>query len=194
MTNKKAAIELSISTVVIIVIAMSMLILGLVLVKQIFTSASESVDILDSKVKDSLSNLLGNEKSDVVIKLGTDQTARVKADSNSFGVAIGARTKDGAAIDNPARLKFQLTLDDSSDKNCLKILGKSSTKALFITKLEDYLQFDEFQGSNAFSRVQIKIPKGTAVCTQKIFVDVKDANDFVGRNSFIIEVLKSSFF
>ena len=55
--NKKAAIELSIGTVVIIVLAMSMLILGLVLIRNIFTGATESVDQINDNVRSEIIKL-----------------------------------------------------------------------------------------------------------------------------------------
>jgi len=47
--NKKAAIELSIGTIVIVVLVMSMLILGMVLVRNIF-SPEETIEITDCKI------------------------------------------------------------------------------------------------------------------------------------------------
>ena len=47
MKAKKGAMELSIGTIVIIVLAMSMLILGLVLIKTIFVGAKYNVDTIE---------------------------------------------------------------------------------------------------------------------------------------------------
>ena len=49
--NKKGALELSIGTVVVLVIGMSMLILGLVLVRQIFIGSGEAVELISKNVK-----------------------------------------------------------------------------------------------------------------------------------------------
>ena len=49
--NKKGALELSIGTIVIIVIGMSMLILGLVLVQKIFVGSTNNVDDLNNKIR-----------------------------------------------------------------------------------------------------------------------------------------------
>ena len=61
MKNKKAAIELSIGTVVIIVLAMTMLIMGVVLVRNIFSGATSSVDTLNDKVKGEITSLFSEE-------------------------------------------------------------------------------------------------------------------------------------
>jgi len=64
--GKRGAIELSISTIVIIVLAMSMLILGLVLVKSIFSGAKYNVDQMNDKVKDQISKLFAEDTRAVV--------------------------------------------------------------------------------------------------------------------------------
>ena len=48
--NRDGALELSIGTIVVIVIGMSMLVLGLVLVRTIFTGSTESVKVLNEGV------------------------------------------------------------------------------------------------------------------------------------------------
>lgn len=195
INQKKAAIELSISTIVIIVLAMTMLILGLVLVRTIFTTSTASVDTLSDKVQNEISGLFTDEGADVVVKLGADQTAKVMPDTANFGVAIGARTLDGSAT-NRDRLKYTLKLEEATGKNCMSVLGNTKTEALLTTAINKPLSFDKFQGANAFARVQISVPKGTAMCTQKVFIDVVDTQDNsnIGGNFFIIEVTKAGFF
>jgi hypothetical protein len=193
--NKRAAIELSIGTIVVIVLAMSMLILGLVLVRTIFTGATESVNILDTKVQGEIVKLFSDTGTDVIIKLGSDQTAKIKPGGDTLSVGIGARTRDGTATDRN-RLKYKLTLDPASGTNCVSVLGKSATEALFITPLNQQRTFDAFDGANAFAGVSIKVPKGTGVCSQTVLVDVTDTktNTAVGGNYFTIEVLKEGLF
>lgn len=197
LKSKKAAIELSIGTMVIIVLAMSMLILGLVLIKNIFVGSTETVNELNEKVRSAVSSLFSDEGADVVVKLGSDHTARIKADTTNFGIAIGARTPDGSSTDR-TRLQYKLSLDTITEKSCLKTLGAAKLKELFITPLDKYLPFDEADKSNVFARVSLNIPKGTSACTQKVYVDVKDtapaSNPNVGSTFFVIEVQKAGIF
>jgi hypothetical protein len=64
--SKKGALELSIGTIVILVLAMSMLILGLVLVRTIFKGAQGTVDITDEKVKAEINKLFAEEQKSVL--------------------------------------------------------------------------------------------------------------------------------
>ena len=192
MDNKKAAIELSIGTIVIIVIAMSMLILGLVLVRNIFSGATESVDELNLKVKNEITHLFTEQNKDIIVKLGSGNTARIKQGTDFFGIGVGARTLDGSAADRN-RLKYKLTLDKNGD--CISKLGVKATEDLFITKLNTENSFDEFSGPDEYALIEVKIPKGTAICTQKVAIDVKDSKTNQVSGSFLkIDIIRSGFF
>jgi len=96
MKNKKGALELSVGTIVIIVIAMSMLILGLVLVRTIFTAASESVDQLNDVVREQISETFRDTDKRIAMSL-TNRQANVQKEE-TFGIAFGIRnTETGVA-------------------------------------------------------------------------------------------------
>ena len=187
--NRDGALELSIGTIVVIVIGMSMLILGLVLVRTIFTGSVSSVDTINEQVQNEIQNLFGDSAGNLVIKLGSANKAKVKPGSDPFGVAIGAQHPDGAAITRET-LEYKITLADDSDNNCVRILGKQRAEDLFITRVNTWNKFDKFSGSNAFALIEIEIPKGTSKCTQKVNVDMKlkDVAESSDGDAFILEV------
>lgn len=90
LSNKKAAIELSMSTIVILVLAMSMLILGLVLIRTIFTGATGNVQTMNEKVKAEIARLF-EEDQRAVLHL-PDRIAKMKQ-GESFGVGFGIQNK-----------------------------------------------------------------------------------------------------
>src|SRR3989338_8396680 len=67
MKSKKGAMELSVGTIVILVLAMSMLILGLVLVRTIFSSATGAITEVDKGVKDAISKEFADSYKKLVI-------------------------------------------------------------------------------------------------------------------------------
>jgi len=67
--NKKAAIELSIGTIVIIVLAMSMLILGLILIQKIFFGATDAAELINQNVKTQINKLFNDNQDKTVIYL-----------------------------------------------------------------------------------------------------------------------------
>ena len=198
INGKEGALELSIGTIVIIVIGMSMLILGLVLVRTIFVGSTASIGELNEKVQNEIATLFADEGSDIVVKLGEGQTAKIKAGSDTFNVGVGARTPDGSNVGRRNRLQYKLSLEPGTGSNCVSRLGQRPTEDLFLTSLNLYNSFDQYDGATAFALIEINIPKGTGVCSQKVFIDVKDTDnvnlrDF-GGNFFKIEILKEGFF
>jgi len=89
ISNNKGALELSIGTIVIIVLAMSMLILGLVLVRSIFTGAKYNVESLNKNVEAEI-NKLFNEKGGKTFVYLPDNQAEVKK-GKSMGIAFGIK-------------------------------------------------------------------------------------------------------
>lgn len=201
--NKKGAIELSIGTVVIIVLAMTMLILGLVLVRNIFTGATENVDTLNEKVKNEIVNLFATGDSNVVVKLGADKTARIKQGSGSFRIAIGARKPDTAVdrtISSRDEIQYKLTLDNSPG-NCAAStstsIGPTETAKWFTGGVNVAKSFDTFEGSQALALIEVNIPDGAPLCSQKVFIDVFERvspNTNYAGNFFIIQIEKKGFF
>ncbi|MBU2523470.1 MAG: hypothetical protein KKE23_04260 [Nanoarchaeota archaeon] len=190
--NKKGAIELSMTTVVVIVLSMTMLVLGLVLVRSIFTGATELVDITNEKTKAQIIDLFADEESsDLIVLLGSDKTIKVKADTDLAWAAIAARTIDGTASSRD-RLQYKLTLDQNSD--CLQRNAKAIVESWF-SGIGTYRNFDGYEGDTSTATVKFGIPKATALCTQTVNIDVKDVklNQDVGGKYFIIQVISKGF-
>ncbi len=191
--SRKGAMELSISTVVVIVLGIFMLILGIVLIGNISRNVTISVDNIDKMTNQQLSELFGASGGNIAVSLGPQNTAKIGAGTDSFGIALRATTADGSAVTR-TRLNYKLILDKSSTKNCASsaYLGEQRTRALFITALDTNLQFDKYDGADAYSLIQLKIPKGTATCSQKVLIDVTDTetNQPLGGSFFGIEIIK----
>ncbi len=190
LKNREGALELSIGTIVVIVIGMSMLILGLVLVRTIFAGSTGTVDELNEQVQSEILNLFGNSQGNVVVKLGSAGIAEVKP-GDRFNVAVGAQHPDGASITRDT-LQYRISLADDSNENCLRILGKERAEGLFVTRVNNWNNFDTFSGSTAFSLIEIDVPSGTARCTQKVNVDMKlkEEQQASSGDAFILEVAR----
>ena len=195
--NKKAAMELSIGTMVTIVLLVSVLILGLVLVRNIFTTSTQSVDDINDKVKNEINNLFVDNTDKVLVRLGSDKKAAIAQGTEDFGIAIGAKTYDGSSTTRE-RLRYKITLDTQTNRNCVDKIGERATSQLITTPLGEWQPFDQYQGSQSYARVAFTIPEGTAVCTQKFFVDVRDTEqtgtEFLGGTYFVIQVEEKAFF
>jgi hypothetical protein len=192
--NKEGALELSIGTIVVIVIGMSMLILGLVLVRNIFSGSTNTVNDLNEQVQSEIRNLFGQSTGNIVVKLGSSNTAKVKP-GDRFNVAIGAQHPDGESITSDT-LQYKISLADDSNENCLRILGKERAEGLFVTRVNTWNKFDRFSGSNAYSLIEIDVPSGTARCTQKVNIEMKlkEEQQASSGDSFVLEVTREGLF
>jgi len=192
LESKKGAIELSMTTVVVIVLSMTMLILGLTLVRSIFQGATSSVNTINEKTKAQINNLFANEQqSNLLVSLGSDKTAKVSADTASFGVAIAAKTTDGSAA-TPERLQYKLALDQNSD--CLKKNAPAVVNSWF-SGIGTWRTFLQYEGDTAYTPILFGIPKATALCTQTVTIQVRDTKTGVdvGQTYFIVQVISKGF-
>jgi hypothetical protein len=178
--NKKAAIELSIGTVVIIVIAMTMLIMGIVLVRNIFSGATQSVDSLNDKVKGEIANLFSEEGSKIAIKLGSDKTAKIKQ-GDRLSLAFGASVENPPSTFQNIKYRIQLP-GGSGSASC----DPEQFKFYFVdfgagdftgNPLQTALSpLDDLEGANAFSLLVFDIPDTAPPCEQKVRVVVEDSS------------------
>jgi hypothetical protein len=86
--NRKGAIELSMTTVVIIVLSMTMLILGLVLVRTIFQGAQYNVENINDKVRGEINKLFTEEAQKIVVYLPAEGAKIKQGESYAIQVAI----------------------------------------------------------------------------------------------------------
>lgn len=175
MNSKKAAIELSIGTVVIIVLAMSMLILGLVLIRNIFGGATESVDNLNEKVRSEITNLFAEDSSKLAIRLGADKTAIVKQ-GNRLGVAFGAQAASGQATTTD--MKYTLELMENTDTECRNDFKNYFTDYRFggDFKTTSSFSFETIDGPNGFSIIVLDVPETAKPCEQRIRITLTDSS------------------
>ncbi|MBS3089022.1 hypothetical protein J4402_04600 [Candidatus Pacearchaeota archaeon] len=106
MKNKKAAIELSIGTIVIIVLAMSMLILGLVFIRTIFVTSTDSIKDIDQGVKSKINELFATDKKTIVI-FPDSGLVKIKRGSRDSGFAVAL----GNTADTQATLQYEATME-----------------------------------------------------------------------------------
>jgi hypothetical protein len=200
ITEKRAAIELSIGTVVIVVIAMTMLILGIVLVRNIFGGATESVEILNDKVRAEITNIFAEEGSKIGIKLGSDRIAKIKQGTDNFGIGFGAETKGGGSASDK-QLKYALELSNegcsSFERGGPDILDHEFTSSINGNKATAQKFFEDNEGKNGFVRLIISIPKGTEDCIQSVRIHTYDSDTSpseIASATFRIQVISGGIF
>ena len=191
INSKKGAIELSIGTIVVIVLAMTMLILGIVLVRNIFTGATDNVIEINKGVEDEIKKLFSDEDERLAVRL-SDNTARMKL-GERFGVAFGVNNvKTGETT--VTTFNYEVTIDDPRIReNC----GVSEQEA------QSWVEFNTGTVSVRPGEVSAKsvifdIPETAPLCLTRYKIIVweqgKTRQDLYAETDFFIEIKKKGVF
>lgn len=198
--EKKAAIEMSMSTIIVIVLSVSFLILGLVLIRSIYGVASGSITTIDSKLTSELQKIFTDETKNLVIYSGSNNLVQIRAGTSNFGILVASQTLNNIRIDNASQVQYKLELiDDGSPRSCIKLLTKTRTMALFNDKIGVWLDSYDADGPISRKLIYLTIPSDTQTCTQSVRVTAFDRTsvpegETIGFQTFTIEVLKKGLF
>lgn len=170
--QKRGAIELSVSTIVVLVLAMSMLILGLILVNSIFSGAKYNVDTINSKVQDEIGNLFSEDGRSVVYL--ASHAANVKQ-GEAWGVAFAIRN-NVAGTSQTGKFSYEVTVSDLS-ADC-KGLSKESAASWIKARRTDTVNLSP--GQTGFFLVRLVIPEDAPLCIVPYTITVtKDGQPYV---------------
>ena len=182
MVNKKGAMELSMSTIVILVLAMSMLILGLVLVKSIFTGAKYNVDTMNTKVQNEINKLFVEDEKLVVYLANKKLDIKQGED---WGVAFAIKNLIQGVTGSK---KFEYEVEVNMDSTELK----NNCGGLSINEAESYIKSPKsssltlLPGATDYDIIRFSLPEGAPLCFIRYSIDVKDPTNpssvYVSRN------------
>ena len=155
LRQKKGAFELSMTTVVIIVLAMVMLVLGLTLVKTIFGGAIYNVETINEKVRGEINKLFVTGEQKIVVYLANQQ-ATIKQ-GEDFGVAFGIKNIERglAGVDN--RFTYEVSPSDPDIQTKCGIPGTSTIPWIQTGRI-DTVTIP--QGDTYYGLARFVLPKG----------------------------------
>ncbi len=164
MKSKKAAMEMSVGTIVTIVLLMTVLILGLVMVKSIFSGAVENIDGIDQAVKNEINSLFAEDNTRrIVIYPPTRKVSVKKGEEAGFGFSIrnngqGDETFSYVVGVNEVAQSCQMTEEQAEN---LISLGKTES---YIIPSGDALENPVL--------VTFNIPETASICDIRYGIDV----------------------
>jgi hypothetical protein len=190
--DKKAAMEMTVGTIVTIVLLMSALVLGLILTRSIFKSTTENVDTIDAQLKGEIQNLFGSEGKKLIIGLGGESTATIKQGTDSFGIPFGFAPRAWGANKDGCKYNIELA-PTTSNKACTRNGWTSPKDNIFPGTANQGFDVD---GSVGYALMKIDIPVTIPPCQQRFTILVK-CNGYVGEtttSTFDINVIKKGLF
>lgn len=164
--NKKAAMEMSVGTIVTIVLLVTVLILGIVLVKNIFTSAKGAIDLTDEQLRNEINKLFG-EDTEIAIYPGTRfiEIKQTDTDGVGFGIKNLGAEEDSYAYSVRATPGGKCPANFDSN-NALNLISIGSS--------EEGINMES--GGSIYRKVLFEIPVGTPLCTIRYSIDITSEN------------------
>ncbi len=177
--HRKAAFEMSVATIVTIVLSVTLLVLGVVFVKSIFTSAKSVVDLTDEQLRDEVNKLFSEEHA-LVIYPGT-KYIEIKQDSvEAIGFGI-KNLQQGAAGENT----FSYQVSASDVENC-GISEETAESWIVVGKAEDDIGIPI--GGYVARKIRFQIPLGSPLCIARFKIEVETDGSIYGSDFFDVKI------
>lgn len=168
--NKIAAMEMSVGTIVTIVLLMAVLVLGLTLTKGIFSGASDSINSIDDGVKNEINEMFEQDDlKKVVAYPGT--SISLKKGGNERGFAFSIRNVEGTTGD------FEYEIN-SVDSDCNIPLKATADEYISLGRTGDAILI--LPGNKLENPIMVKfsLPDNAPPCEIRYRINVKRNNVF----------------
>ena len=163
------------STIVVLVLAMSMLILGLVLVRTIFTGAKYNVDTMNTKVQNEINKLFVEDEKMVIYLANKKLDIKQGQD---WGVAFAVKNLV-KGVSGSSKFTYTVTADDVS--SCA---GLSESEAMSWVQVGKSGTLILNPGESGSEIVRFQIPDGAPICFVRYLIQVDDlsGSTYVARS------------
>src|SRR3989344_5188244 len=88
LKSKKAAMEMSVGTMVTIVLLMVVLVLGIFLIQRIFRAGTNAIDSVDSEVQSQIQKLFSEEGKTIAVYPTSREITLSKGDRKGFAFSV----------------------------------------------------------------------------------------------------------
>ena len=184
LKNKKAAMEMSVGTIVTIVLLMTVLVLGLVLIRTIFSSGVRSVNQIDDKVRSAINEMFITDDNQKLAIYPSDSKIKIKQGTQGEGFAFSVRNADLEAQD----FKFTIEVDSAFD-----IKGKCKITS---SDAEEWLDIPggsfSLPGSGAMENPELvlyNIPELAPTCTIPYKIEIEKEGELYTYGKVYVTIL-----
>lgn len=185
MKSKKAAMEMSIGTIVVVVLSITMLILGVMLIRGIFSKTEDSTNAVFENL-DSIAAGLGNDENAKMIITPTSQKLAIKiGESETLGVGIMNRLSGTESKD--ALFSYEINVVDDDIENRCGFTPKEAQSWIIVGRKDSDVKIKP--GELGSFLVEIEIPKiGSTPCIFKTRVLAQVNGEYYAREDVIIDI------
>ncbi|MGC9310078.1 MAG: hypothetical protein ACP5D2_05315 [Candidatus Nanoarchaeia archaeon] len=182
--RKQGAMQLSIGTIVIVVLAMTMLILGIVLITNIFEGAGDAVDATNEGVINEINNLFV-EKDQLLAFAPKTRRVELKQGESNKGFAFSIRN----IFDGEKQFLYDVDVDSNFNIGN-KCSGLSAREAFdWILIPSGSVTLAEGKKMEHAAMVMFEIPETAPVCIIPYKVEVKSDGKMVSSATVYVEII-----
>ena len=170
--RKKAAMEMSVGTIVTVVLAMTMLILGLVMIRTIFRGSTENINNIDQSVKNEINKLFAEDDSRrIVVYPSTREISVKKGQEGGFGFSIrNVDLEDGS---------FSYEVSVAEIGTGCKMTEENAANLIVLGRTRNGIQISSGSSLETPELVKFRIPETAPLCSLRYSVDVtKDGDSY----------------
>jgi len=180
--NRSAAMEMSVGTIVTIVLLVTVLILGVVLISNIFKSATSVVDLTDQQLRNEV-NKLFSEESKISIYPST-RLVEIRQETTD-GVGIGIRNLLTGASGSK-KFSYTVIVSDSDIQSKCGVNAGVAEGWIVTGKSESDIPIPS--GDFSAQKVLFEIPVGAPLCTMRFRVNVEADGTAYATDFFDLKV------
>jgi len=165
MQNKKAAMEMSVGTIVTIVLLMSVLVLGIFLIRQIFKSGTGAIENVDAQIQSEINKMFANEEKSLITYPNSEEIVVTRGETPFKGFAFVLRNEDGGNIQT-------YTYNVSASiipKKCGSLTLEEANGYVMVSEK----QFEVGRGDTINKMVRFDVPKNAPACSVYYVLKIK---------------------
>ncbi len=167
MVQKKGQMEMSVGTIVTIVLLVTLLILGIVLIRNIFTSAKGVVDLTDQQLRNEINKLFSDESKVSIYP----QTRLIEIKQEQMGgVGLGIKNLLVGATANKD-FSYTVSVSDSDLQRKCGIDEQTAEDWIVTGRAESNIPIPP--GDFSTQKVLFQIPIGSPLCTIRYRINVQ---------------------
>ena len=161
---------------------MSMLILGLVLVRTIFTGAIYNINTIDDKVRSEIQKIFGDDEKKTAVYLA-DHKTDIKQ-GKDWGVAFAFRNLKTGAV-SPSSFSYSVKSVDPSS-NCLGLTSAAAESWILIGKSQSQINLSP--GDTFYTIIRFRIPESSPLCIVRFNIEITEGGQSYAQDFFDVVV------
>ena len=176
--NKKAAIELSMTTFVTIVLVVVVMVLGIFFIQRIFKSGTNAIDSIDSQTQDQINKLFTNEGTKLAVYPTSRAITLTKGDDPK-GFAFSVKNSEVEDAD----FSYSMKADDVS--NCGSTFTKQEAESYLLGSSGSF-ELGRGETLDLPRLVKFEVPDTAPPCTIIYTLDIKKGTEsYSGADIFV---------